>query len=268
MSKRLLGIAALALAVLAPLPSALASRTTRVTALQKGDLVVTFSGSGGGSYRFHEPASGLGSACRVADTTYSETDSYHWSYRFVVAPTGGSSDTPIALAAGGQLNGTEQLMQCGGTAAVTSTCSQALRAPASANTDDLAYPGVTVGLAGRSVIVGAVGELVPSTPQPLCSGLGVLIANPVEGYPQLQASLAVSRAALASSGDVTRHFTIAGSGLYAGVTLSAGCNSAGCDTSDCINQASAGEPGGGGGGANSCGFNESYSGTIEVRVVR
>ena len=268
MFKRLLGTVVLALVVLVPLPSALASRTTRVTALPKGDLVITFSGSGGGSYRFHKPPDGFGSACRVADTTYSETDSYHWSYRFVVAPTGGSSDTPIALAAGGELNGTEQLMQCAGTAAVTSTCMQALRAPATANTGDLAYPGVTVGLAGRSVIVGAVGELVPSTPQPLCSGLGVLIPNPVQGFAGLQASVAVSRAALASSGDVTRHFTMAGSGLYAGVTLSGGCNSAGCDTGDCTNQTSAGAPGGGAGGANSCGFNESYSGTIEVRVVR
>jgi len=77
----------------APLASALAARSPETRGLPKGDLVVTFSGTGGGSYRFHQPAvGGGGSACRVADATYTEADSYRWSYRFVLPPGGGSSD--------------------------------------------------------------------------------------------------------------------------------------------------------------------------------
>ena len=70
--------------------------------LAKGDLVVIFSGSGGGGYRYHEPASGSGSACRTADTTYNETDTYRWYYRFVLPPGGGSSNSAAAVAAGGR----------------------------------------------------------------------------------------------------------------------------------------------------------------------
>jgi hypothetical protein len=146
---------------------------------------------------------------------------------------------------------------------VTSTCTQGLRAPLSANSGDLAYPGVTVALSGRSVTVGAVGELIPATPQPLCSGIGVLLPSPVEAFAQLQGSVSIPRAALAGTGDVTRRFTIAGSGLYAGVALSANCDSGSCDTATCANTATPGP-----GGPSSCSFDESYSGTIEVRVVR
>jgi hypothetical protein len=265
MSAKLVGILALAGALLAPLPVALAAGSKRGASLAKGDLVVIFSGSGGGGYRFHEPADGAGSDCNVADTTYAETDSYHWSYRFVVPPAGGSSDTPFALSGGGLLSASEQLMQCAGTAAVASTCTQALRAPLPADSGDLAYPGVTVGLDGRSVTVGAVGELILATPQPLCSGIGVLLPNPVQGFSQLQASVNIPRAALAATGDVTRRFTIDSAGLYAGVTLSASCDSSTCNTQDCADTDTAGN---GDGGLDSCSFNESYSGTIEVRVVK
>jgi hypothetical protein len=228
--------------------------------------VVTFSGSGGGAYRFHEAAVGAGSSCRAADSTYSETDSYHWRYRFVVSPTGGSSDTPSAAVAGGQLSSSEQLLQCGGVAAVTSSCTQTLEPPLPGNSADLAYPGVLVGLNARFVTVGAVGELIAATPQPICTGVGVLLANPVEAFAQLQASVAIPRAALESSGDVTRRFTIGGSGLYDGVALSGSCNSTGCNPKTCSTTAGVG--GGGGGPTNACSFNETYSGTIEVRVVR
>ena len=222
---------------------------------------MTFSGTGGGSYRFHQPAvGGGGSDCRVPETTYAEADTYRWSYRFVLPPGGGSSAAPSALAAGGQLSGTEQLQECAGAAAVTSTCTQALRAPLADNPADLAYPGVTVGTAGRFVTVGAVGELVRSTP-PDCTGFGVVIGNLVEGFPQLQASVGFPSALLASTGDVVRRFTMAGSGLYEGVALSGGCNSASCAVGTCTD-------GGGVGAPSACSFNESYSGTIEVRVVR
>jgi hypothetical protein len=255
--------AAAAAAGPAPLASALAARSPETRGLPKGDLVVTFGGAGGGSYRFHQPAvGGGGSACRVPESTYTETDAYRWSYRFVLPPGGGSSDTPSALAGGGQLIGTRQLLECAGGAAVTSTCTQALRPPLGDNPADLAYPGVTVGAAGRFVTVGAVGELVRSTP-PDCTGFDVVIGNLVEGFPRLQASVGFPSALLASTGDAVRRFTMAGSGVYSAVTLSGACDSASCAVNTCTDS-------GGGVGAppSTCSFNESYSGTIEVRVVR
>jgi hypothetical protein len=260
MSRKLLGIFVLSVAAATPLASALAaSRDTR--ALPKGDLVVTFSGSGGGTYKFHQPA--LGSRrCRSADATYTEIDSYKWSYRFVVPPTGGTSDTPLALAGGGQLSGSEQLQQCGAAAAISSTCTRALEPPAAANSGDLAYPGVIVAASGRLVTVGAIGELISSSAQPVCTGVGTLMPNPVAGFSQLQASVTFPRAQLASTGDLTRRFTMAGAGLYDGVALSGSCDSATCDVKTCA------EGSGRSGPPQSCSFSESYSGTIEVRVVR
>ncbi len=256
-----IAVAAVAIGA-APLASALAARSPETRGLPKGDLVVTFSGTGGGSYRFHQPAvGGAGSACRVADATYTETDSYRWSYRFVLPPGGGSSDTPSTLAAIGQLSGTEQLVECVGAAPVTSTCTQALGAPVTDNPADLAYPGVTVGAAGRFVTVGAVGELLRSTP-PDCTGFDVVVGNLVEGFPRLQASVGFSSALLASAGDVVRRFTMAGSVPYNSVALSGACDSASCSTNTCS------EGSGPAQAPSECSFNESYSGTIEVRVVR
>jgi hypothetical protein len=252
---------AVAAAVAAPLSSASAARSRDTRSLPQGDLIVIFSGSGGGSYRYHEPARGTGSACHAADTTYTEADNYRWYYRFVLPPGGGSSDSPVATSGGGTLQGTEQLAQCAGSAALTSTCTQTLQTPLAANAADLAYPGVVVGGSGRTVTVGAIGELVPATSQ--CSGLSIFAPNPIQGFSQLQASVTFDRAALQQSGDEVRHFTMAGSGLYDGVTLASSCNSATCDTSDCqVNGATAPGP------PVSCNYSESYSGTIEIRVMK
>jgi hypothetical protein len=264
MSRRLvLAIALAALAATAPLAYARSARPKLAHTLAKGDLVVIFSGVGGGSYRYHEPASGAGNACHSPDTTYSEADSYRWYYRFVLPPGGGTSDVPAAVAGSGQINGTEQLLQCAGAAALTSTCTQNLRTPPSASSSDLAYPNIDVGTAGSTITVGALGELIPASSQATCSGVGVLALNPVQGFSQLQAAVSIDRSSLDATGDVTRHFTMAGSGLYNGIALSGSCNSGGCDTTDCSDSGGAGS-----GPPNSCNFAESYSGTIEVRLVR
>jgi hypothetical protein len=264
MSRRLvLAMALAAFAAAAPLASAHPAKPRLSRTLAKGDLVVIFSGVGGGSYRYHEPASGAGSACRSADTTYNEADSYRWYYRFVLPPGGGTSDAPAAVAGGGQITGTEQLLQCAGSAALTSTCTQTLRTPSGVSASDLAYPNIVVGAAGGLVTVGALGELIPASPQASCTGVGVLALNPVQGFSQLQAAVSIDRATLSATGDVTRHFTMAGSGLYSGLALSGSCNSGGCDVSDCHDSGGAGS-----GPPTSCSYNESYSGTIEVRIVR
>src|SRR4029077_21222218 len=75
-----------------PLSTAAAARNGRPWGTSsRGDLLVTFSGGGGGAYRFREPATGgLGLACRMPDTGYAETDSYSWSFSFIVPAGGGS----------------------------------------------------------------------------------------------------------------------------------------------------------------------------------
>jgi hypothetical protein len=264
MPRRLvLAIALAALAASAPLAYAHSARPKLSRTLAKGDLVVIFSGVGGGSYRYHEPASGAGNACQRPDTTYSEADSYRWYYRFVLPPGGGTSDTPAAVAGSGQISGTEQLLQCAGAAALTSTCTQSLRTPPSTSASDLAYPNIDVGAAGGTITVGALGELIPASSQATCTGVGVLALNPVQGFSQLQAAVSIDRATLDSTGDVIRHFTMAGSGLYDSVALSGSCNSVGCDASDCSDSGGTGS-----GPPTSCSFDESYNGTIEVRIVK
>lgn len=264
MSRRyLIAIALTVAATAAPLVDAHAARPKNGGALAKGDLIVIFSGSGGGSYRYHEPADGSGGACRSADTSYSEADNYRWYYRFVLPPGGGSSDAPAAVAGGGQITAAEQLLQCAGSAALTSACTQTLRTPPFASAADLAYPGIVVGATGRLITVGALGELIPAAPAPTCTGVGVLTPNPVQGFSQLQAAVSIDRSLLQGSGDVTRHFTMAGSGLYDGLALSGSCNSGGCDAEDCSDSGGTGS-----GPPTSCSFSEGYSGTIEVRVVK
>jgi hypothetical protein len=199
----------------------------------------------------------------VAGTTYAETDSYSWSYTFVVPPTGGRSGGPLAMSGNGLLSATQQSGRCDGAAAAPSGCTQSLRPPAPADISDLDYPGVNVVESGREITVGALGELVGAGAQPSCSGAASLLANPVPGYAELQASVTFPRVLLARTGVYRGSFTMAGAGLYAGVTLSASCNSAGCDPDNCSeSQASSSGP------PASCAFSEGYSGTIVVRVAR
>jgi hypothetical protein len=246
--------------VLVPLSAAQAAHPRVPLSAPRGDLLVTFSGTGGGSYRYHEPVvGGSGSSCRTAETSYTETDTYHWSYSFVLGPGGGTSDTPFSLLGGGNVSSTQQQDQCGGVAANTSVCREGLRTPLPTASGDLTYPGVNVAVSGRLITVGAVGELVRGTP--FCAGIGTLLPNLVTGYAGLQATVSIPRAQLIRAGDVRAPFTITGSGLYGGVALSGTCNSTTCDTANCTTDVPAAS-------ARSCSFDESYSGVIEIRVIR
>ena len=263
MLRKLLLLAAAGATIAAPAAGAHAGAAKPIwSSFPRGDLLVTFSGAGGGGYRYHDPSSGTGASCHSPDTAYYETDAYSWHDTFVVGPAGGTSDAPITLAGAGQLSATIQFGPCGSGAASTSTCTQSLRPPSSQGGGDLAYPGVAVVLSGRFVTIGAVSELLRSA-SPVCTGDAALEPNLVEGYTGLQASVSFPRAALQRTGDYKAPFTIGSSGLYAGVPLSGSCNTTSCDTSDC----SQGLPGGSG-PPNSCTFGETYSGTIEVRVIR
>lgn len=259
MSGRLLAILVGA-GVLAPIAVAQAAHTRVPLSAPRGDLLVTFSGTGGGSYHYHEPATGgSGASCRTAETGYTETDAYHWSYSFVLGPGGGTSDSPFALLGGGSVSSTQQEAGCGGVAANTSVCREGLRTPLQTSSTDLTYPGVNVAVSGRLITVGAVGELVRGTPT--CTGIGTLLPNLVTGYAGLQATVSFPRAQLIRDGDVRAPFSISGSGLYGGVALSGSCDSTTCDTANCATDEPAASP-------RSCTFAESYSGVIEIRVIR
>lgn len=262
MLRKLLLLAAAGAAIAAPAAFAAVKAAKPIwSSFPRGDLLVTFSGIGGGGYRYHDPSSGTGALCHTPDTSYDETDSYSWRDTFVVAPAGGTSDAPITLAGTGQLSGSTQLGPCGSAAASTSLCTQSLRPPSGQGDGDLAYPGVNVVLSGRLVTIGAVSELLRSA-SPACTGDGALEPNLVQGYSGLQASVSFPRAQLLRTGDYKVAFTIGSSGLYSGVPLSGSCNSTSCDTSDCSQDLPAG-----GGPPNACTFNETYTGTIEVRVI-
>ena len=205
MRPKWVGFATLAAAFALAAPAALAAHSTaRATSLPRGDLVIIFSGTGAGSYHFHQPPQGAGSACHVADTTYGETDTYRWSYRFVVPPTGGSSDTPFGLTASGQIASTEQLLQCAGDASVSTSCTQLLHVPGPNNGADLAYPGVTVSLIGVVSLTSARwASLLRRRRSRRAGGACVLLANPLPVVLAAAGSRSRLRVpALAASGDV------------------------------------------------------------------
>jgi len=263
MFRKLLILVFAGIAVAAPVAGAHANHSKPIwSSFPRGDLLVIFSGTGGGTYRYHTPAGGSGVSCHSPDTSYDESDAYSWRDTFVVGPGGGAIDAPITLVGAGQLTGSAQLGPCGSDAASTSICTQSLRAPASDGDGDLAYPGVTVVLSGRLVSIGALSELLPSA-SPACTGGAALQPNLVQGYTGLQASVSFPRALLLRTGDYKAPFTIGSSGLYTDVALSGSCNGSSCDTSNCSQDLP-----GGVGPPNTCSFGETYSGTIEVRVIR
>jgi len=229
----------------------------------RGSLLITFSGVGGGSYGFHHPADAAGRSCEHAETTYDQTDSYSWSYTFVVPPGGGPSDAPLSLSGSGVLASIEQTSRCGDAQGRVTSCTQSLRAPTSANLSDLAYPEVNVVASTRQITIGAFGELVRAGAQASCSGPGSFIPNLVRGYAEVQASTTFPRALLNRPAGYTATFSMGGPGLYAGTSLSGSCTGATCDPLDCTQD----EPAGGS-PLSSCSFGESYTGTIEVRAVR
>jgi hypothetical protein len=260
---RKLLILAGAVVLLAPIAAALANRGKPVwSSFPRGDLLVTFTGTGGGGYRFHAPASGSGASCHSPDTVYAETDAYSWRASFVVGPSGGTSDAPLTLAGAGQLTGSEQLGPCGANDATSTTCAQSLHAPPLSSDGDVAYPGVAVVLSGKLVTVGAISELLRNG-APSCDGPGGFEPNVVTGYTGLQASVSFPRALLARTGDYRAPFSMPSSGLYAGVTLNGSCNSTSCAAADCSQDLPPS-----GGASSTCSFGETYSGTIEVRVIR
>jgi hypothetical protein len=228
----------------------------------RGYLLVTFSGTGGGGYRFHTPPAGAGAACRQPDTTYAETDSYNWSYTFLVSPTGGSGGAPFQESGGGQISSTEQTLRCAGDPAAATTCSEQLRTPPTTATTDVAYPDVNVALSGRQVTVGALGELTAAAPA-TCAGGGTLLPNLIAGWAQLQGSVTFPRALLLRPDGYSAPFTMSGAGLYDGVALSGQCSSRGCDATTCAEDLPAGP-----GAPTSCAYDEDYTGTIDIRVLR
>jgi len=260
--RKLLLIASLA-ALAAPLASAQGARVHAGAAPPYGDIEVTFSGSGGGAYRYRDAAvGGSGPSCRSPQQSYTESDSYSWSFSFAVPPGGGATELPIAASGAGLLAGGERLDACAGAPAQSSACQLTLAAPPASDSGDVAYPDVSVVIAGREVTVGALAELVAGPAQPGCGGAMALVPNPVPGWSELQASVSFPRALLARPDGYTVPITMSGAGLWAGTPLSGACDSTACDAATCVADQPAAGP------RTACSFDESYSGTLEIRVVR
>jgi hypothetical protein len=226
-----------------------------------GSIVVTFVGSGSGSYRYSVSPGGnsLGEAsCTNPAVSYSERDSYAWRFTFMVAHDGGVLAGPLASQGSGLLSATTA--HCASALTGASSCSLQLTAPTPADSDDLDYPDVNVTVTGSHVTVAVIGELVPSPKAAGCGG-GAYQPSPVVGFNQLQANVTLSRSALERSGHVSAPFTMAGSGLFAGVALSGACDGLTCQPQTCEDPAAS--PGG---STAACSYDETYAGTVEVRV--
>lgn len=227
-------------------------------------IVVTFAGSGAGGYRYRVPAPRVGldtASCPTPALSYSERDSYSWRFTFVVPAGGAVLDGPSRSLGAGLLSGSTS--QCAGSAMTVASCSLQLAAPTPLDSDDLDYPAVSVTVTRTHLTVGLIGELVPSARVASCADGASYQPNPVEGFTQLQANVTISRAALSRDGQISAPFTMADSGLFAGVALSRGCDGLTCQPQSC--QDSALVPGAPGA---SCSYFEGYAGTVEIRVVK
>jgi hypothetical protein len=253
----------------------LASRPSAARAgLQRGDrralgagssasIVVTFAGSGAGGYRYRVPTAGAGIyavSCPTPAVSYSERDSYSWRFTFTVPATGGVLAGPSRSLGGGLLSGSTS--QCAGSARTVTTCSRQLVAPTLLDGGDLDYPAVSVTVTRTHLTVGVIGELVPSAAVTSCTNGGTYQPGPVSGFAELQANVTIQRAALDRNGHASAPFTMAASGLFAGVALSGGCDGLTCQPLSCQSAAAPAGPGA------ACSYYEGYAGTVEVRVVK
>jgi hypothetical protein len=228
------------------------------------NIVVTFAGSGAGGYRYRVPAAGAGLfavSCPTPAVSYSEHDSYSWRFTFIVPAAGAVLDGPSRSLGGGLLSGSTS--QCAGSATTVTSCSQQLGAPTPLDNDDLGYPAVSVTVTRSHLTIGVIGELVPSAPAASCANGGSYQPNPLAGFTQLQANVTIQRAALERDGHVSVPFTMADSGLFAGVALSGGCDALTCQPLSC--QSAGAAPGGRGA---DCSYYEGYAGAVEVRVAK
>jgi len=226
-----------------------------------GSIVVTFVGSGSGSYRYSVSPQGNSpgdASCTGPAVSYSERDSYSWRFAFVVAHGGGVLDGPLTSQGSGSLSASTA--HCASALTGAASCGLQLTAPTPADNDDLDYPDASVTVTGSHVTVAVIGELVLGPTATGC-GAGAYQPSPVVGFNQLQANVTVSRSALERSGHVSAPFTMAGSGLFAGVPLSGACDGMTCQPQTCGDAAA-----GPGGTTAACSYDEAYAGTVEVRV--
>ena len=169
-----------------------------------GRSLVTFSGTGGGGYRFHEPAAAaLGRSAASPDTTYAETDSLQLElHASSCRPAGGTSDAPVDAGrqrAAERDRAARAVRRRG--AASTSTCTQSLRraVPANAGRPRLSRRDrrrLRAARHGRRARRAA-----PATRAGRAPVDGALAPNLVAGLRRLQASVSFPRALLMRTGD-------------------------------------------------------------------
>jgi hypothetical protein len=220
-----------------------------------GKLTVTFSGSGHGSYRWHQPeldavgatgttgTTGGEAQCVEPARTLSESDSYTWTFRSAVTQQGRPVAGATTVAGSGTTTSTYTTAACGSAPAATTTCTAPLQAPARGS---ISYPAIAGRIAGKGLRISVQGglQIVPAAlAQPPCSG--AYDANPGRLYPS----------GLTASGLSTAHRIAAHAADHAS------CNSSGCSVSTCQSSR------GGHGAPVTCSYRESFTAELAIRAV-
>ena len=227
------------------------------TAGQAGKLAIVFSGSGHGSYRWHQPevdavggtgatgTTGATSAegCVEPERTLSESDSYTWKFTSALTQQGRPVAGATTVAGSGTTTSTYTTAACGSTPAASTTCTAPLGAPMHGS---ISYPAITGHVDGNALRVTVQGGLQISPTaleQAPCNG--DYDANPGRLYPS----------GLIASGSSTVHRTPVHAADHAS------CNSNGCSVSTCKSSP------GGAGAAVTCSYRESLTGELRIGSV-
>jgi hypothetical protein len=243
-------VAVLAVGVLAVGLAAFAPPTAR----HASGLAISFSGTGHGSYRWHQPevdaiggtgATGTtgstgGESCVEPARTLTESDSYTWTFTSALTKQGRAIDGATTVAGGGTTTSTYTTSACGSAPAATTTCTAPFQPPARGSISYPAIAGHVNRKALRITVRGGLQISPTALEQPPCSG--DYDANPGRLYPS----------GLIASGLSTASRTPEHGADHAS------CNSAGCSVSTCSSSP------GGAGAPVSCSYRESFTGELRV----
>jgi hypothetical protein len=232
-------------------PRASAVRAPGTLKVKKGDLVLTFSGSGTQTYNYSVPEF-LGSlgGCEFPSDVGSVSDSFNWSFEWVFSHNGGSLGHPVTNVGGSTVsNETQGPCDSTGSPGGTLQCTAPYEAPngGGGGSDDVEFDTSKHEIKFESDGVG-VGAYAPAS----CAGVN--LTNPYDLSQSLTGTLKYSESALKKRGQV--------SGPATGAT-SLSCDSTICGYQTCTDEPGSAQPGA---GPVSCDVDNKYSATIKLKI--
>jgi hypothetical protein len=220
---------------------------------KKGDIALTYSGSGSGSYTFNVPQfDGSGGGCEFAATHATVTDRWNWTAKYWFTSYGGGLHHKLTTS--GSSHTDQVVSPCTADGSTNPGSHLDCRAPYMTDEDGANTPYASLNQDGRSYELGmamgtVIGEYSPSN----CNGLAD--QNPYSLNDQLNPP----------------RVSIKASALNRGFQKSAGhsvhhsCNSVDCGYQQCENEPGSSQPGA---GPVSCNAEESWKAEIKVSRVK